>query len=372
MRIPEILNGFVTKAISQGRGFALWFLPDDPEINALVQNEGSLSILENLSGIDHMKGFVFSPFVADEKHPSFILQSERFLKGFEEIDDYAKAQKAKSSAIHQSMASKTHSTKKSDYLESCQLLIDRIKSGEASKVVLSRIKVSSNHLQKKPARLLLDLHANYPGAFCYMFFTVPTGLWMGASPETLLRKSGETIRTMALAGTRKCMPENNISHPWPEKDIREQQFVSDYIQSKLEKIGIHQLQISKPFTHQAGTIEHIRTDFTFSVDANKNILGQLIETLHPTPAVCGQPGEKALQMIRETEMHHREYYAGFLGPVNLDKQTDLFVNLRCMKMIGTNFVLYIGGGITADSVAKNEWIETEMKAGILEQVLGRN
>jgi len=367
----EIINGFVAKAIYLSQSFALWFLPNDSQIYAMVQNHGHLQTLENFDELENLKGFVFSPFVVDDQHPAFILQPGLQFTGFDEMKHFIKDFQQSKFVSQQGESSKMQSTDKAQYIEGCQSLIDRISSGEAGKVVYSRIKILPNNSQQHPAGLLFDLHKSYPGAFCYLFYSPPTGLWMGASPETLLRKTGETMHTMALAGTRKCVPENKNTDPWPEKDIREQQFVTDYIRSKLKKIGIQNLQISKTKTHQAGAIEHIRTDFSFRVENNKNILSRVVEVLHPTPAVCGQPKKEAMQMIRETEKHQREYYSGFLGPVNFDNKTDLFVNLRCMKMIGTNFALYIGGGITSESVAENEWLETEMKADILGRVLGK-
>ncbi|MCF8366907.1 MAG: chorismate-binding protein [Bacteroidales bacterium] len=372
MKPEDILNRFVSKASQKSRGFAVWFLPHSHQIYALVHENGSLKFPGNFHAPDGLTGFVFAPFVVDDANPVIFLQAERTFEGFDAIEKYSTNYNAGAFTFLEGTTEKLRSTPKTEYLSGCQTIIDRIRKGEAGKVVYSRIKIVPNDGQKNPAALLLNLHIKYPGAFCYLFYSPPTGLWMGASPEILLRKSGETIQTIALAGTRKCDSENISIVPWPEKEIREQQIVSEFIKSKLEKLGINNLQISKPYTYQAGTIEHIRTDFTFKTENQSDILTQIIEALHPTPAVCGQPKTEALQIIVETEKHQREYYTGFLGPVNQDKKTDLFVNLRCMKMNGSNFALFIGGGITSDSVAENEWRETVLKADILGQVLGKN
>jgi isochorismate synthase len=77
----------------------------------------------------------------------------------------------------------------------------------------------------------------------------------------------------------------------------------------------------------------------------------------------------ALKMIEETETHDRKYYTGFLGPLNIAGQNQLFVNLRCMKKVDESFKLFVGGGITAESYTEDEWRETEMKAAIMEKVL---
>jgi len=94
-----------------------------------------------------------------------------------------------------------------------------------------------------------------------------------------------------------------------------------------------------------------------------------VEALHPTPAVAGQPKEDAIRFIKELEPHDREYYTGFLGPINKDREIDLFVNLRCAKITPTSLSLYVGGGITLDSDPADEWDETRWKAESLLKIL---
>ena len=73
--------------------------------------------------------------------------------------------------------------------------------------------------------------------------------------------------------------------------------------------------------------------------------------------------------IENAEKHSREFYTGFLGPVGIEDLIQLFVNLRCMKVGSKGLILFIGGGITHDSVAEEEWEETEIKADTLLSVL---
>ena len=83
--------------------------------------------------------------------------------------------------------------------------------------------------------------------------------------------------------------------------------------------------------------------------------------MHPTPAVCGIPLEITKNYIQKNEVHERELYTGYIGEVNLDSAS-LYVNLRCMKITSDQFYVYVGGGLTAKSNAKQEWEETEIKA----------
>ncbi len=94
--------------------------------------------------------------------------------------------------------------------------------------------------------------------------------------------------------------------------------------------------------------------------------------MHPTPAVCGIPLDSAKQFIKQTEGYDRKYYTGFLGPCNVNGKTNLFVNLRCAELFANNINLYIGGGITKDSIPEKEWEETELKSKTLLSVLEDN
>ena len=95
----------------------------------------------------------------------------------------------------------------------------------------------------------------------------------------------------------------------------------------------------------------------------------LIEKLHPTPAVCGVPITKAQTFIHEHEGYERKYYTGFLGEYGINDTTDLFVNLRCMEINEKAINIYVGCGITAESNPTNEYIETENKSLTMRNIL---
>ena len=85
--------------------------------------------------------------------------------------------------------------------------------------------------------------------------------------------------------------------------------------------------------------------------------------------MCGVPKEKAFQFILEHETTPRTYYTGFLGWLDPQGQTDLYVNLRCMQILLDAFVLYAGGGILSSSQVEDEWQETEKKMGTMRFVV---
>ena len=121
----------------------------------------------------------------------------------------------------------------------------------------------------------------------------------------------------------------------------------------------------------AGNLMHLRTDFTVDMEATDfPQLGTImLELLHPTSAVCGMPRAQAKAFLDEQEKLDRQFFAGFLGPVNIQDETSLFVNLRCMQLLEKQVVLYAGAGITADSDPDREWQETEDKIATLTTLL---
>lgn len=176
-------------------------------------------------------------------------------------------------------------------------------------------------------------------------------------PEPLLEKVGNRWHTVALAGTQ---PANIGTSPvWDDKNREEQAVVARFISEKLVPFA-QQTKISPTYTLRAGNVCHLCTDFSFQLADSRDLL-RVIETLHPTPAVCGLPRSEAFTAILEDETTPRRYYAGFSGPLALHGETSLYVSLRCMQLAKGEAVLYAGGGIMPESQMETEWEETERK-----------
>ena len=130
----------------------------------------------------------------------------------------------------------------------------------------------------------------------------------------LIAEDGGSWHTMALAGT---MPyEGTTDCRWSGKNIAEQQMVADYISQCLSPF-VTDMTVTEPYTIRAGNLLHLRSDFSFRFGNDTSDvcgIGNVIETLHPTPAVCGLPKNDALRFILENENVDRRYYSGFLGP----------------------------------------------------------
>jgi len=95
----------------------------------------------------------------------------------------------------------------------------------------------------------------------------------------------------------------------------------------------------------------------------------MLQLLHPTSAVCGMPLAESLEFLQRHVGYDRQFYSGYLGPVNLQHQTNLYVNLRCMQLFEEDAVLYAGAGVLSDSDPEKEWHETEMKMNTLLKVI---
>ncbi len=250
---------------------------------------------------------------------------------------------------------------KEAYIKKIEVVTQRIKAGEFKKVVFSRIKNIEKSADFNLEKTFKDLCYNYPKAFIYCVSSEETGTWMGASPELLIEQKQETYSTVSLAGTRI----EGIN--WTDKEKEEQQVVTDYILNKIAPYSTS-TKVSEPFDLNTGTVIHLKSKIEFKLNEN-NTIWDLVSFLHPTPAVCGIPSEKAKQFIKELEPQNRKLYTGFIGPMGINNHSSLFVNLRCMQVCKESISLYLGGGIMANSDPENEWIETENKAKTLLKVL---
>ena len=235
--------------------------------------------------------------------------------------------------------------------------IEIIKKGDFKKLVLSRKETVAIDILDLE-QVIIKLFSQYQSAFRYCFYHPKIGLWLGATPEQFLQVNNNNFKTVALAGTQKF--NGSIDILWQNKELDEQKFVSDFISDNLKKY-IQNIKISAPFSVRAANLVHLKSEVTGAFKNNVH-LKEVIAILHPTPAVCGLPKKASMQYIQENENYEREFYAGFIGELNVENKSDLFVNLRCMKIENKFAQIFIGCGITKDSIPENEFQETVNKS----------
>ncbi|HYG39696.1 MAG TPA: chorismate-binding protein [Cytophagales bacterium] len=250
--------------------------------------------------------------------------------------------------------------------------VEEINQGAFQKVILSRRKEINFSEEVDHISIFEKLSQQNGNAFTSLVSIPEIGVWMGASPETLICIKDNIFSTCSLAGTQQFKENVRLKDVlWSQKEIEEQAFVSRYIINCFKKIRLREYIEEGPKTVPAGKLLHLKTEFKVDMEeVDFPILGtQMLELLHPTSAVCGMPHEPAFEFILSQENFDRELYAGYLGPVNINNSIGVFVNLRCMKIEGQKAILFAGVGITEDSDAEKEWLETEMKFGTLLNVL---
>jgi isochorismate synthase len=361
-------------------------LPQRKEINCIISLSKE-TYNENLELEELSPGFIFNAFdQKDNKDTHYIKADLSYASDSEEIliSPHANAVLAEDliqkldvliKSPHNYKApyfinenNEPTSTSEKEYLQLVRKSIDYINAGDAVKIVPSKTKV----VDLKEFDLIYNfqlLNEAYANAFVSIVSIPSIGTWCGASPETLISvDKNDIFRTVALAGTQPYNEEIKLSEvAWKQKEIEEQAMVSRYIINCFKKIRLRDFDEQGPKTAIAGNLIHLKTDFT--VDMNETqfpLLGStMLKLLHPTSAVCGMPKDKAMSFLLKNETHQRSFFSGYLGPVNIQKEINIFVNLRCMQILKEKAILYAGAGVTADSVPEKEWNETEIKCKTL-------
>lgn len=356
--------------------FALFRLPYEKRCTLVVQTTGEPKEFLSCDALTGQQGFVMAPFAPSEKHPVLLIRADRVeemetpemlgdlpqlgdlaqLGNFEQLGNFAQLENfvpREKSAL-------------SDYHLDFSNFHAHLCDGSFQKLVLSRSIDILRTGAETPIQLFQRACDHYPRMMIALVYTPQSGLWLASTPEILLSGDGSRWQTIALAGTMKY--DDDLR--WSEKNIQEQRYVATYIIHQLEQFT-HDFTEEGPRTARAGHLAHLRSDFHFSLP-DHTAIGALLQALHPTPAVCGLPKQDSFRFILQHEHHDRSYYSGFMGPLFLNGQTNLFVTLRCMQLFANGYRLYAGGGLLKDSVEEQEWQETETKLDTMRHIIYNN
>ncbi len=349
--------------LKQNIPFVSYRLPLETEIISLVQLHSIPEKLGSLQNLDKRTGFIIAPFDVNENLETCFLEPDCVCFSDNIEDIYLKKLSENTRFLHlgKTTIDGMQTTLHSEFTGNVKLAVDAMKVGKFNKVVLSKIRIENLHPDFSAPDLFLKLCFNYPHAFVYLIQLPGVGCWMGATPEPLLVIEDERVKTVSLAGTQIATNEPIESYQWSSKEMEEQGIVTGFVDNLLHSLNIQQICKSGPQNYQAANLIHLKTAFEFPQSELKNRFSDLLKALHPTPSVGGLPKAEAREFILANEKHDRSYYTGFLGPVNIENKTNIFVNLRCLQVYDKQFVLYSGAGITTSSVAENEWTETDNK-----------
>jgi isochorismate synthase len=361
--------GKLSDHINKQLPFVAYCKPNAKQVKIVLQHDTTLHTVSDFTE----SGFVFAPF--DNEKETILIPFEEVVEG--EIErlqaNYSNTELVNSSA-------EAHAK----HIALVQKGVEMIQNSDIEKIILSRKEEIISEV--RPLVLFERLRLNYPTAFVYLWYHPKVGMWAGATPETLVHLKGNTVTTMSLAGTRKL--QENVEVSWDQKEIEEQQIVTDFIKDRLLDLTTN-LFVSEAETRQAGSLQHLCSMISGRMISTINI-GYIIASLHPTPAICGFPTEAAKSFILSEEGYDRKFYTGYLGELNVRIETarnrnrknqensaykavrtnsELYVNLRCMELTHDKRIVYIGGGITKDSNPESEWQETLAKSQIMKRVL---
>ncbi len=382
LSVREFLSRATSIYFQHKFSFALWRLPDSPALY-LAASE-NLQQLSEINLEEVIPGFLFAPF--DPAEMKIHLPADDLFRF--ESGQLTSTQGSKLSGISINEFSQETFAKTTRYYERAypskiapernfhQLVSDckdAIARGDFEKIVPSRSKSVKLPVDFDVIDAFHQLCELNPHAMVSVFSSPLTGTWVGATPEMLVCVGKDQhFHTVAVAGTQPYAAGVDLrSVTWSQKDIEEQALVERYIISCFKKIRVREFEERGPKTVVAGNLLHLKTHFDVDMaEINFPELGTvMLKLLHPTSAVCGMPLEPSLSFLKNQEGYDRQFYSGYLGPVNVHEESHIYVNLRCMQLFANVALLYAGAGVLADSDPEREWKETEMKMNTLGRII---
>ena len=255
------------------------------------------------------------------------------------------------------------------WVEAVAEAIERIRRGEARKVVLARDFALWSRTRFDTTRLMAKLIERFPHCFTFAV----DGL-IGASPELLVRTDGHAVSSVALAGTAARSHDPDIDDRLgaelldSDKDRFEHLLAAESVERVLEEVTTSLSKDDTPTLRKLDNVQHLATAFD-GVLAEPTSAMELAGMLHPTAAVGGDPTDAAIEMIRELEGMDRGRYAGPVGWMDRHGRGEFAIALRCAEISGARARLFTGAGIMADSLPENELEETRLKLGAMMSAL---
>jgi isochorismate synthase len=246
--------------------------------------------------------------------------------------------------------------------------VQRIRSGDLHKVVLTRDLIATTQQPIDVRTLLNWLSEHYPSTWTYCV----DGL-VGATPELLVRRRGDLVDSRVLAGTSWRSGDNSTTDEAERrlmastKDLGEHEYA---VASTAQILAAYcsKLDVPKPTLLRLPNVSHLATNITGSVDGDVSSL-ELAGALHPTAAVCGTPTDVALDLIPQLERMDRGRYYGPIGWVDAAGDGDWGLALRGAQITGNRARMLAGGGIVAGSEPDRELAEAQAKFVVMRDAL---
>ncbi|EMA64313.1 isochorismate synthase [Halorubrum lipolyticum] len=264
------------------------------------------------------------------------------------------------------IAATRRTTSREAWRESVEAAVDRIRGGDLRKVVLAQA-LEADLAAEFPRPATLDrLAEKYPDCHRYYFEPDAAGsVFFGATPERLVALRGRTVETDALAGTTG-RGETPAEDEWlarelldDAKNVHEHELVAETVREQLEPFAAS-ISAGERRVRRLATVQHLHTPITAELSADRHVL-DLVEALHPTPAVGGLPPDRALETIHDTEPFDRGWYAAPVGWIDAAGNGAFAVAIRSAVATASRATLFAGVGLVADSDPDREWDEVQLK-----------
>jgi menaquinone-specific isochorismate synthase len=254
---------------------------------------------------------------------------------------------------------------KKRWVKNVNKALEKIDSGMVQKIVLSRqvdLKLSENIFISK---VLEKLGERYPR--CYVFaFRKNDSIFFGASPEKLAKISNEWIEADALAGSisrgNTEEKDNEFANELltNKKDIAEQQIVVSFIKDSFSLFCNEVIFDENPIIRKLPNIQHLWTPIKGKISPKQSLFS-ILQELHPTPAICGVPWDKARDSIIKMEPHNRGLFSGMIGWFNFNNEGEFAVAIRSALLKDKSIYAFAGCGIVNGSDPEFEYAESELK-----------
>jgi menaquinone-specific isochorismate synthase len=235
--------------------------------------------------------------------------------------------------------------------------VERALNSGVKKVVLARRLTLELEESPDPFAITAALAQKSEGAFVFCLSSKETA-FLGASPERLFKRRANKIESEAMAGTRarNASPDELLAS---EKEVREHAFVQNFLQERLSPLCLSPPVFSELGIHRTHNVQHLYAQGKATL--KEGIAdAQILDQIHPTPALLGAPSDQALRLIQELEPFERGLYGGAIG-WSTPEESEWIVAIRSCLIVGKTVHLYTGAGIVSGSDPGQEWEELDHK-----------
>ena len=241
-----------------------------------------------------------------------------------------------------------------------------IKDDQASKIVVARTMDLEPSTPVDPVDVVMALWEENKGSHVFLFEPEPGRVLVGAAPETVSTVVDGRFRATAVAGSvgvgTTSVETAALARKLFEskKDRAEQKFVVDHMIQGLESVGCDVHVDVEPHVLTLARIQHLETKIAAEIPDGCSVM-DLLQVLHPTPAVCGVPRDAALDWLRDGEPFDRGWYAGPVGWFDHRGRGVFVPALRSAVFNQGRWRLFASCGIVEGSDPTAEWVETGLK-----------